>query len=210
MPSAGRDRDFEALFSLVGPGPLRIILGWRSAALQVAAERLQKRLPKLVVGRFSTPFGSELFASDGFTLIGKHTGGGVRDCSLSTSVGARFRCSPFSVTQGPTSSTMRPSSEPLAVTSSSPGVSETFPSSPLHRNYIRATPRWRRILCLLHAPKRPCNAFLLSPNGEDGIIRQSSSHHPACFKGSTRQSRSNTHIKLASVLSGSRAPPSRR
>ncbi|HEY2184361.1 MAG TPA: SGNH/GDSL hydrolase family protein [Xanthobacteraceae bacterium] len=48
------------------PWPLRIILGWRSVALQAAAERLQGRLPKLAVERFSAPFGPELFASDGF------------------------------------------------------------------------------------------------------------------------------------------------
>lgn len=48
------------------PWPLRSILGWRSAALQVAAERLVGWLPNLVVERFTTPFVPNLFASDGF------------------------------------------------------------------------------------------------------------------------------------------------
>ncbi len=48
------------------PWPLRSILGWRSAALQMAAEGLAGRLPRLVVERFSMPFGPDLFASDGF------------------------------------------------------------------------------------------------------------------------------------------------
>jgi lysophospholipase L1-like esterase len=48
------------------PMPLRTILGWRCAALQAAAEGLSKRLPRLVVERFSAPFVPELFASDGF------------------------------------------------------------------------------------------------------------------------------------------------
>src|SRR5882762_8832901 len=48
------------------PWPLRTILGWRSAALQAAAERLTGRLPRLVVERFSAPLGPDLFASDGF------------------------------------------------------------------------------------------------------------------------------------------------
>jgi len=53
--------DFPAL-----PWPLRTILGWRSAALQAAAERLTQRLPKLVVERFSEPLTRDLFAADGF------------------------------------------------------------------------------------------------------------------------------------------------
>lgn len=48
------------------PWPLCSILGWRSAALQAAAEQLSGRLPRLVVERFSLPFGPHLFASDGF------------------------------------------------------------------------------------------------------------------------------------------------
>ena len=48
------------------PWPLRTILGWRSAALQVAAEGLRSRLPRLVVERFTSPLEPDLFASDGF------------------------------------------------------------------------------------------------------------------------------------------------
>jgi lysophospholipase L1-like esterase len=48
------------------PWPLRMILGWRSEALQAAADQLAGRLPRLVVERFSVPFGPHLFASDGF------------------------------------------------------------------------------------------------------------------------------------------------
>ena len=48
------------------PWPLRTILGWRSAALQAAADRLDGRLPRLVVERFSAPLGPDLFAEDGF------------------------------------------------------------------------------------------------------------------------------------------------
>jgi lysophospholipase L1-like esterase len=48
------------------PWPLRNILGWRSVALQAAADRLTGRLPRLVVERFSVPLGPDLFASDGF------------------------------------------------------------------------------------------------------------------------------------------------
>jgi lysophospholipase L1-like esterase len=48
------------------PWPLRSVLGWRSAALQAAAERLAGRLPRLVVERFSIPFEPHLFACDGF------------------------------------------------------------------------------------------------------------------------------------------------
>ena len=39
---------------------------WRSAALQASAERLNGRLPRLAVERFSAPLGPDLFASDGF------------------------------------------------------------------------------------------------------------------------------------------------
>ena len=48
------------------PWPLRTILGWRSAALRAAADRLVERVPKVVVERFSDPFEPTLFASDGF------------------------------------------------------------------------------------------------------------------------------------------------
>ena len=47
------------------PWPLRHILGWRSAALQAAADRLTERLPRLVVERISA-LDPDLFASDGF------------------------------------------------------------------------------------------------------------------------------------------------
>jgi lysophospholipase L1-like esterase len=48
------------------PWPLRSILGWRSAALQAAAEQLAQRVPNLVVDRISRPLTRDLFASDGF------------------------------------------------------------------------------------------------------------------------------------------------
>ena len=48
------------------PWPLRTILGWRSTALQAAADKLMGRLPRLVVERFSIPLGPDLFSSDGF------------------------------------------------------------------------------------------------------------------------------------------------
>jgi lysophospholipase L1-like esterase len=41
-------------------------LGWRSVALQAAADRLAGRLPRLVVERFSAPLKPDLFAPDGF------------------------------------------------------------------------------------------------------------------------------------------------
>jgi lysophospholipase L1-like esterase len=47
------------------PWPLRNILGWRSAALQAAADSLAHRLPHLVVERIST-VEPDLFAHDGF------------------------------------------------------------------------------------------------------------------------------------------------
>ena len=47
------------------PSPLRHVLGWRSAALQAAADRLAERLPHVVVERIST-LEPDLFASDGF------------------------------------------------------------------------------------------------------------------------------------------------
>jgi lysophospholipase L1-like esterase len=47
------------------PWPLRSVLGWRSAALQAAADRLTERLPRLVVER--TPaLAPDLFSCDGF------------------------------------------------------------------------------------------------------------------------------------------------
>jgi len=48
------------------PWPLRSILGWRSTALQAAADRLADRLPRVVVERFSAPLSADLFAPDGF------------------------------------------------------------------------------------------------------------------------------------------------
>jgi lysophospholipase L1-like esterase len=48
------------------PWPLRNVLGWRSTALQAAADRLSGRLPRLVVERFTIPFEPDLFACDGF------------------------------------------------------------------------------------------------------------------------------------------------
>jgi lysophospholipase L1-like esterase len=48
------------------PWPLRTILGWRSTALQAAAEQLPARLSKLVVERPLEPLTPDLFASDWF------------------------------------------------------------------------------------------------------------------------------------------------
>ena len=47
------------------PWPLRNILGWRSTALQAAADRLTERLPRLVVERISA-LEPDLFSYDGF------------------------------------------------------------------------------------------------------------------------------------------------
>jgi len=47
------------------PWPLRDILGWRSAALQAAADNLAERLPRLVVERIPA-LEPDLFACDGF------------------------------------------------------------------------------------------------------------------------------------------------
>jgi lysophospholipase L1-like esterase len=73
---AARDRIGEAAVVVAGvapvdsfpalPSPLRNALGWRSQALQVAAERLAGRLPRLVVHRFAPRIEPELFAVDGF------------------------------------------------------------------------------------------------------------------------------------------------
>ena len=74
--TAARKRVGEAAVVIAGiapltsfpalPWPLRAILGWRTAALQSAADRLAARLPKLAVERFAAPPGPELFAQDGF------------------------------------------------------------------------------------------------------------------------------------------------
>jgi lysophospholipase L1-like esterase len=73
---AARQRVGEAAVVIAGvaplssfpavPWPLRSVLGWRSAALQVAAERLIGRLTRLVVERFPARLEPDLFASDGF------------------------------------------------------------------------------------------------------------------------------------------------
>ena len=47
------------------PRPLRNVLGWRSAALQAAADGLTQRLPRLVVQRISA-IEPDFFGSDGF------------------------------------------------------------------------------------------------------------------------------------------------
>jgi lysophospholipase L1-like esterase len=47
------------------PWPLRDILGWRSLALQAAADQLAERLPRVVVERIPA-LEPDLFASDGF------------------------------------------------------------------------------------------------------------------------------------------------
>jgi lysophospholipase L1-like esterase len=75
LVTAARDRVGEAAAVIAGiapivsfpalPWPLRTILGWRSAALQAAAERLTGRLPCLVVERIE-PLAPDLFATDGF------------------------------------------------------------------------------------------------------------------------------------------------
>jgi lysophospholipase L1-like esterase len=76
LVNAVRDRVGNAAVVITGvapinrfpalPWPLRTILGWRSTALQAAIEGLTRRLPRLVVERFSIPFEPELFAADGF------------------------------------------------------------------------------------------------------------------------------------------------
>ena len=48
------------------PSLLRTVLGWRSEALQVAAECLSSRLPRVVVERFAAPIEPRLFTIDGF------------------------------------------------------------------------------------------------------------------------------------------------
>jgi len=48
------------------PWPLRNLLGWRSEALQAAAEQLPKKLRRLVIERFPARIEPNLFARDGF------------------------------------------------------------------------------------------------------------------------------------------------
>jgi lysophospholipase L1-like esterase len=48
------------------PRPLRNLLGWRSEALQIAAEQLAKKFKRLVVERFPARIEPHLFAKDGF------------------------------------------------------------------------------------------------------------------------------------------------
>jgi lysophospholipase L1-like esterase len=78
------------------PWPLRNILGWRSVALQAAADRLTERLPRLVVERFSEPLGPDLFASDGFhPNLKAHTLWGEEIASLALPlIGAQRTSSP--------------------------------------------------------------------------------------------------------------------
>jgi lysophospholipase L1-like esterase len=54
-------RSFPALYR-----PLATVLGWRAEALQCAAERLLRQLPRTVVLRFPARLDSDLFAIDGF------------------------------------------------------------------------------------------------------------------------------------------------
>jgi hypothetical protein len=74
-------RRFPAL-----PWPLRNILGWRSVALQAAADGLTARLPRLVVERFSEPFVPDLFfaATDSIPAGGRTRSGATRS--------RRWRC----------------------------------------------------------------------------------------------------------------------
>jgi lysophospholipase L1-like esterase len=75
LVAATRDRVGDAAVVIAGvapislfpalPWPLRTILGWRSAALQAAANRLET-LPRLRVERFSRPVEPDMFAVDGF------------------------------------------------------------------------------------------------------------------------------------------------
>jgi lysophospholipase L1-like esterase len=76
LVTAARGRVGEAAVVVAGiapifsfpalPWPLGTILGWRSAALQAAAERLTGRLSCLVVERICGPLAPDLFAADGF------------------------------------------------------------------------------------------------------------------------------------------------
>jgi lysophospholipase L1-like esterase len=71
-----RDRFGEAAVVVAGiapltsfpalPWPLRNVLGWRSDALQQAAERLPGKFKRLVVERFPSRLDPHLFAEDGF------------------------------------------------------------------------------------------------------------------------------------------------
>jgi lysophospholipase L1-like esterase len=90
-------RSFPAL-----PWPLRNILGWRSVALQAAADRLTDRLPRLVVERFSMPLGPELFASDGFhPNLKAHTLWGEEIAALALPLIDARRASPLVVPSRP-------------------------------------------------------------------------------------------------------------
>jgi lysophospholipase L1-like esterase len=76
LVTAARQRVGEAAVVIAGvapltsfpalPWPLRTILGWRTAALQAAADRLAARMPRVAVEQFAAPPGPELFAQDGF------------------------------------------------------------------------------------------------------------------------------------------------
>jgi lysophospholipase L1-like esterase len=93
LASMARDRVGDAAVVIGGvapiasfpalPWPLRTVLGWRSAALQAAADRLVGRLPRLVVERFEAPLAPDLFASDGFhPNLKAHTLWGERIAAL--------------------------------------------------------------------------------------------------------------------------------
>ena len=93
LAGAARDRVGQAAVVIGGVAPLasfpalpwllRTALGWRSAALQAAADRLAGRLPRLVVERFEAPFAPGLFASDGFhPNLKAHTLWGERIAAL--------------------------------------------------------------------------------------------------------------------------------
>ena len=93
LAGAARDRVGQAAVVIGGVAPLasfpalpwllRTALGWRSAALQAAADRLAGRLPRLVVERFEAPFAPDLFASDGFhPNLKAHTLWGERIAAL--------------------------------------------------------------------------------------------------------------------------------
>jgi lysophospholipase L1-like esterase len=78
LVSAARERVGEAAVVIAGvapltcfpalPSPLRNILGWRSAALHAALERLPERFSKLSVERFRPRLDPSLFATDGFHI----------------------------------------------------------------------------------------------------------------------------------------------
>jgi hypothetical protein len=76
LVTAARNRVGDAAVGVGGVAPLaccpalpwllRSIFGWRSIALQAAADRLAGRLPRLVVELFSAPLKPDLSAPDGF------------------------------------------------------------------------------------------------------------------------------------------------